>query len=408
MGATYVIERLDRRGDGVAAGPDGAVAIAIAGALPGERVLAGQVQAGRAQLVEIIEASPDRVAPSSPHFGACGGCSAQHMSAALYRAWKLGLLRQALARAGLEPEEIAPAFEAPPRSRRRLTFALARPDGAAVLGFHRARSHEVVPIVACAIADPAIERALPDLRAWLAPLAPAHGSLAVTVLASPSGLDVAVDAPPAAARRLVATAGLADPARLSARGEVLAAFRPVVLDVGGVVLEPPPGGFVQPVAEAEAVLAEEALRAVAGAKRVADLFSGAGAFALRLARHMRVDAFEGDAPAVEALSRAARGARGLKPVTAQRRDLFRNPVQARELAAYDAAVLDPPRQGAAAQVEAIAKSAVKRVAYVSCAPDTFARDAERLVAAGFTLERVKPVDQFLWSSHIELAAAFRR
>jgi 23S rRNA (uracil1939-C5)-methyltransferase len=407
MPETLTIHRLGHRGDGIADTPDGP--FHVAGALPGEAVEAERVAADRGRLVAVATASPERVRPPCPHFGVCGGCVAQHMSPALYAGWRRETLRQALAQRGLTVP-IADTVTAPPESRRRVVLALARQDGRIVLGFHEARSERVVDVPHCRVAEPAIVAALPMLTQLLSPLAPATGAADVTVLATASGLDVAVGGrrPEGATTRLAEAAGRAGLARLAVGGEVVAEIRPPQLDVGGVVVTPPPGAFVQAVATAETALAEEAVRIVGKAKQVADLFAGSGAFTLRLARAAQVHAVESDGAAIAAMTAAARQATGLKPITSERRDLFRAPLSVQDLARFDAVVLDPPRQGAEAQSRALAAASVQTIAYVSCAPSTFARDARLLVDGGYTLESVTPVDQFLWSHHLETIAAFRR
>lgn len=405
MKGILTITRLGHRGDGVADGPAGSVY--VAGALPGETVEVEHA-GDRARLTRIVSASPDRVAPLCPHFGRCGGCQAQHMAPDLYQGWKLGILREALAHQALEAE-ISDLFSVPQESRRRVTLALARTGHGAVLGFHAARSSDIVPIATCHVAERRIVQALPALTTLLAPLASAKGAVHVTVLATASGLDVDVAAPrPPLAATLVQGASALGLARLSLSDEALATFRAPLLDVEGVALTPPPGGFVQAVAVAEQALAAEVSNIIAKAKHIADLFAGAGAFSLRLARQARVHAVEADASALASLDAARRSASGLKPLTMERRDLFRRPLQPVELEPFDAVVLDPPRQGAAAQIAALAASRVKTIAYVSCAPATFARDARVLVDAGFKLGRILPVDQFLWSAHLEVVAGFRR
>ncbi|HEY2874617.1 MAG TPA: hypothetical protein VGJ56_22020, partial [Reyranella sp.] len=148
----------------------------------------------------------------------------------------------------------------------------------------------------------------------------------------------------------------------------------------------------------------EAVNAWVGdAAKLADLFAGVGS--LSLGRPGRLSLFESDKPSVAAVDACARKIGGNR-VTAERRDLFRNPVLSKELDSFDAVVLDPPRAGAAAQVAEIARSKVRRVVYASCDPGSFARDARTLQDAGYRLEKLKAIDQFLWSGHVELIALF--
>ncbi|HZD24921.1 MAG TPA: RNA methyltransferase, partial [Alphaproteobacteria bacterium] len=184
--------------------------------------------------------------------------------------------------------------------------------------------------------------------------------------------------------------------------------RPPLIELGGVPVTPPPGAFLQATAEGEAALVRLVSEACAGAGRIADLYAGIGTFSFALARAAPVYAAEQDAAAVAALVAARNGAAGLKQIEAEMRDLVRRPLGPGELARFDAVVFDPPRAGAARQVEELARSKVPLVVAVSCNPATFARDSRTLADGGYRLERVTPVDQFLWSAHVELVATFRR
>ncbi|NWH09268.1 MAG: class I SAM-dependent RNA methyltransferase [Alphaproteobacteria bacterium] len=383
-------------------------------ALPGERVRV-QAEAGRLILAEILEASPARVPARCRHFGRCGGCAIQHLEASAYRAWKRELVAAALAARGIEGTEIAPLIVVPPNSRRRAVYAAKKSRDGLTLGFHEAGTHRIVDQQKCPVLVPEIETALPRLRALLSAIM-RNGAVAVmTVLASRSGLDVALALEEGPARlsadereAIAKAAHAADLARFTLNGETLVERRPPVISAGGMAVTPPPGAFVQAVEEAEAALCAEVLKGTARAKRVIDLFAGCGAFTLPIARTAGVTAYEAEPRALAALMAAFRAATGLKPVKVERRDLFRRPVLAREMKQIDAAVIDPPRAGARAQAEELAKSVVPVIVSISCNPATFARDARILMDGGYRLRRVVPVDQFLWSPHIELAATFER
>ncbi|HHY51025.1 MAG TPA: RNA methyltransferase, partial [Alphaproteobacteria bacterium] len=178
--------------------------------------------------------------------------------------------------------------------------------------------------------------------------------------------------------------------------------------MGRAIVAIPAGSFLQATAAAEATLAGLVLDAVGKARSVADLFSGVGPFALRLAETARVAAFDADRAAIAALATAVRHTQGLKPVTAAVRDLFRAPLLPAELEGIDAVVLDPPRAGAEAQSRELARARLPTVVAVSCDPRSFARDAAILLAGGYRLEAVTPVDQFAWSPHVEIVGVFRR
>lgn len=404
------IERVGAQGDGMAPGP-----VFVPLTLPGERVSA-RVEGDRAEVVELLTASPERVAPVSPHYGECGGCALQHWAHGPYLAWKAEQVGVALARERIETQ-ILPPFAAAPGTRRRLALHARRGKGGAQIGFKARRSWKLVAIEVCPIADPRLVAAFPALRQLAEPFLE-HPKSAPTlhVTWTATGLDIDVTGVERrsgglsadARMRAAEAASAGDFARVTMSGEIVYQARQPMVRLGPAAVALPPGSFLQAVPQAEAAMAEFAVEAVAGASRVADLYCGVGTFTFRLAEHAAVLAADSAAPAIAALKSAIGTAPGLKPITAEARDLVRRPVLSSELAKVDAVVLDPPRAGAAEQAGEIARSKVPRVAYVSCNPATFARDARMLVDAGFTLERVLPVDQFLWSPHIELVGVFSR
>jgi 23S rRNA (uracil1939-C5)-methyltransferase len=273
-------------------------------------------------------------------------------------------------------------------------------------------SHRLVDVEECPVLVPAIAAQLPRLRNLLLPLLPQRKPVRLTVLATLGGLDVAMDdAPtpePSRAVRLADAAKAAGIARLSIGGEPILTLAEPTIDVSGVRLVPSSGAFVQASAQAEAIMASLVAEHLRGARRVADLFSGIGTFALALARHAPVHAVEDNAAALEALARATRRAAGLKPITTERRDLDRHPLSPQELDKYDGIVFDPPRNGAKTQASQLAASKVPVIAAVSCNPATFARDARILVDGGYSLQRVVPIDQFVYSAETEVVGLFRR
>jgi 23S rRNA (uracil1939-C5)-methyltransferase len=403
------IERIGAQGDGVAGG------VFVPLTLPGERVRA-QVNGERADHVEILVPSPDRIAPVSPHYGECGGCSLQHWAHGPYLAWKAEQVRAALARERIETEVLAP-FAAQPGTRRRLALHARKGRGGAEIGFKARRSWRLVGIDVCPIADPRLVAAFPALRLLAEPFLE-HPKSAPTlhVTWTATGLDVDITGVERrsgglsadARMRAAEAASAGDMARVTMSGEIVYQARQPMVKLGPAVVALPPGSFLQAVPQAERAMADFVLEGVAGAGRLADLYCGVGTFTFRLAEIAPVLAADSAAAAVTALKSAVASAPGLKPIDAQARDLVRRPVLAMELARIDAVVLDPPRAGALEQVGEIARSTTPRVAYVSCNPATFARDARTLVDAGFTLDRVLPVDQFLWSPHIELVGIFTR
>ncbi len=408
MAEWLTITRLGAGGDGLAEAAGGDVFVPFA--LPGETVTIGR-DGGRARLDSVEVASPDRIEPFCPYFGRCGGCVAQHIGPDLYGKWKRAKVASALERAGLSVT-VEPLQDAHGAGRRRVVFHARLVDGATVVGFMEAKSHRLVPIESCPIAVPALSAA-PRVAKVLAGLLTGGGKpLDIAVTATVAGLDVDLrgsgDPGETRRQRLIALAAELDLARLSLHGEVLIERRPPASAVGPAAIVPPAGGFLQATAAGEAALAKAVVAGVGRAKRVVDLFAGIGPFSLRLAQGAEVHAVEVERAMLAALDRAARATPGLRRVTTEARDLFRRPLLPGELDRFDALVLDPPRSGAEAQIAQVIPSSLEHVVMASCDPGTFARDAATLVAGGFAIERVLPVDQFKWSAHVEIVGVFRR
>lgn len=422
MTMDVTVTALGAGGDGLATAPDGS-RLYVPCAAPGDRLrveLAEKAGDGRrARIVERLADGPDRTEPTCRHFGDCGGCALQHLSDAAYQDWKRGRVVEALRREGLDTTRIGPLVPAVPGDRRRIRLAVRPLGNRLLIGFNAAASHRIVAVEECPVAAPPLVRLLPALRDVLAPVWPRGrpGDLALTL--TDGGVDllliVAAAFDPAARTRLAAIAEALDLARVSvaandrAEPEPVAIRRPAAVRFGPAAVTVPPGGFLQAGLAAERLLADRVGAPVPDGAIVGDLHAGSGTFALALApRAKRVHAFDRDGPALDALIAGARASGLGAKVTAERRDLDRRPLTARETKSWTAAVLDPPRAGAAGQAAAIARSAVPLVVYVSCNPASFARDAALMIAGGLRLEQVTPVDQFLWSPHVELVAVFRR
>jgi 23S rRNA (uracil1939-C5)-methyltransferase len=382
--------------------------------LPGETVEVEAVPGhpDRRRLLAVNAASPERVAPICAHFGTCGGCAVQHWSSASYRAWKRGLLVEALAQAGLQVA-VGDPIDAHGEGRRRAVFhARSRGHDILEVGFAAYRSHRIVDIDRCPVLSPALAGAID--AAWdLAEIVKHKGKpLDIQVTASESGLDVELRGsgplPPETISSLARAADAHRLARLTRHGELVAQRVVPVVRVGKAAVALPPGGFLQATAEGEASLARLVCAHAAAARTIADLFCGIGPFTLRLAESARVTAADSDAPALAALGEAAKSTPGLKPVATELRDLYRRPFAEPELKPFDTVVFDPPRQGALAQAQRLARSAVPVVIAVSCNAATFARDARVLVDSGYRLEAVTPVDQFRYTPHVEIVARLAR
>ena len=346
------------------------------------------------------------------HFGICGGCSLQNLSAADYRAHKRDVVAKALERVGLVDVAIEEPLLVPEKCRRRAVFKFGKEQGKVVVGFHAAKSHAIVDMQECLVLTPALLNLTGVLRRSLEPILAEGEKAEVHVTETDAGLDLAFrwrrKLMPQLTAEIASALASADIARIIFNGEMLTERRKPDVSFDGIAVTPPPHACLQASREGEAALQARVVALMEGAKGIADLFAGLGTFGLPLARRAKVHAVEQDGEALAALAEAARKANGLKPVTTEKRDLFKLPLTPSELNKFDAVVLDPPRAGAEAQAMALAASKVRRIAYVSCDAGSFARDAVILTNAGFRAGAVQPVDQFLYSNHIELVGGFTR
>jgi 23S rRNA (uracil1939-C5)-methyltransferase len=408
MSSRFTIDRLGAQGDGIANTETGPVFVPFT--LPGEVVTAAR-EKDRATLMAVLEPSPLRIEPACRHFGECGGCAVQHLEAGAYNDWKRNKVVEALKRERIAAD-VAATIPCPPASRRRVTLSARRTETGMQLGYNRAHSHTIIDIEECPIAVPEIVAALGTLKALGGLICKTSKPFHLSVTQTASGLDIAatdsgelVGAARILASDFVTREGLA---RLSVDGEIVVEPRKPAVFFGDVSVSPPPGGFLQAVASAENAMAELVAGHLGRAKKVADLFAGSGAFALRLAKKAEVHAVEGDGAALAALDRGFRFGTGLKRVAAERRDLFRRPLTFKELNAFDGLVFDPPRAGAEDQSKQMARSDIPLVAAVSCNPATLARDLAILIGGGYRLKGVTPIDQFLWSPHVEAVALLEK
>ncbi|MFU1478325.1 class I SAM-dependent RNA methyltransferase [Roseovarius sp. C7] len=402
---SWVIERLGHHGDGVAEGP-----VFAPMTLPGE-VVSGKLEGQRIGDVRIETPSDDRVRPPCRHFKSCGGCAVQHASDAFVVGWKQAIVETALRAQGIDASYLL-MHVSPPKSRRRATFSARRTKKGALAGFHARGSDAIIEIPDCQLLHPELMRGT-ELAAVLAQEAGSRkGEVSIACTMTAAGLDVdlrgakPLDGPLRAvlgdiARRF----GLS---RLSHEGEIICQEVPPAQSFGRAQVVPPPGAFLQATQEGEAALVADVRAALDGAGKVADLFAGCGTFSFPLAEQAQVHAVEGARDMIAALESGWRNVQGLRSMTAEARDLFRDPLRAEELAEFDGVCLDPPRAGAEAQVRELAQSDVARIAYVSCSPASFARDARHLLAAGYVMGPLRVVDQFRWSSHVELVTSFSR
>ncbi len=408
---TVQIDALGAGGDGIARTDSGAVFIPFT--CPGDTVKIAR-EKNHGTIIALTDSSPHRRQPACRHFGpdgengTCGGCSVQHLNDATYQTFKRDLVVMAMKSKGIDCD-IDPLITCQPGERRRAVFAARRTEKGLLLGFNQASSHHIVAISECPVIHDSIIGKLEDIRRIGLSLATDSAVFRISVLTTLTGLDIAVDGlrklPEKQRHKAIETAlSVKGLARLSVDSEILVEPIKPTLKFGSADISPPPGAFVQATLSAENVMAEMVCNIVGKSKSVADLFCGSGTFALRLATKAKVHAVEMEEKPLAALQAGLRGQQGLKPVTVERRDLFRRPLTAQELKKFDAVVFDPPRAGAESQVKELARAKVPKIAAISCNPVSLARDLLLLVDAGYRIKKITPVDQFLWSPHVEVVA----
>lgn len=404
MSEEVVIDHIGASGDGVAKSLTGSVYVAFT--LPGEVVNIAHID-NRGTVMAIKKPSDQRVEPMCHHFEDCGGCSLQHWQDDAYQAWKRSLVVDALKGRGINIE-VAPLIPCAPHTRRRVTLTARVTQRGQIVGFNRYQSHDLIAIDECPVARPEIVAKFADIRAICAILANHAKLFHITITSVENGFDVAVQGtglPDDRLRQKLVTEALARSiTRLSIDGEIIVEQAKPMIHFGSVAVQLAAGGFLQATSEAEVIMSNLVMQGLKKVKNACDLFSGAGSFSFRMAEKMNVFAVESDEAAISSLDRALREAKGLKTLTHETRDLFRRPLLAKELEKFDGLVFDPPRAGAEEQVKEIAKSTVSKVVAVSCNPVTLSRDLAILIEGGYRLESVTPIDQFLWSSHVETVA----
>jgi 23S rRNA (uracil1939-C5)-methyltransferase len=406
MSGEVEITGLGHSGHGVTSG-----GLFVPYAAPGDVVRVAESGESRARLLEILQPSPSRTSPSCRHFTRCGGCALQHISRDAYVSWKKDLVVAALAHRGFSDVPVDDIQGVAPGTRRRAQFKARKNGGQTALGFYEPESHRIVDVEECPILLPELAALLAPLRRALNGLFTNGDSAELHATATDTGIDLSIKwkraRSPDVLSTLAAWCRTLGLARLSWNGELVALAHEPSLRIGRFDVLLPPEPFLQPTRQGERLLQELVRDGVSGARHLADLFAGCGTFALSLAAPGRaILAADQSGPMIAALGMAART--GSIQVQTEERDLFRRPIDGAGLGRFDAVILDPPRPGAKAQAEQLALSAVRRIVYVSCNPASFARDARILANGPFRITRITPVDQFLWSPHVELVAVFER
>jgi 23S rRNA (uracil1939-C5)-methyltransferase len=418
-----VIDFVGAEGDGIGTHPDGSrlyVPLTVPGDSVRVRPLARRGDGRLAEVESFLAHGIGRRTPVCGHFGVCGGCTSQHWDEAPYLEWKIGRLAAALLRAGFDEPVIAPIVRGSPGMRRRMDLAARRGIGGVLVGLHRTRGSDIVDLTECAVLHPVLFALIAPLRAVLSGLTAVRREAAVVVNLLDSGADLLL--------RTDGTLTTPDRTKLTnfARAynlpriswafgnespEAVCVLRPPVTSLSGVVITPPPGAFLQATTDGESAIVAAVLDGLpakrAARARAVELFAGCGTISFALANRIRVLAIEGDEALVTACHDGINQAGLMGKLEIRRRDLTRQPLLANELSGFTVIVLDPPHAGAAAQMPFIAQAKVPTVTYVSCDPVSLGRDASLLCGAGYRLEKVTPIDQFLWSAQLEAVAVFR-
>jgi len=396
VSASEEIIRVAAKGDGVTASGRH-----LPLAAPGDRVLTDGT----------LELGPHHAVPPCRHFGRCGGCQLQHLDEEALAGFVRDRVVNAADGQGLVPERVAPVHLSPPNTRRRAVLRAINGGGRPLIGFNEQGSHRVVDMRECHVLRPELFALVEPLRSLLAPRRDRYAA-EITLALTDQGVDCAIKG--LTLEGLAQTEAMLD----FCRDQRLARLTldqgygpetfwepdPATVTLSGAAVEYPAGAFLQATLDGEAALVAAAREWLQGSARIADLFAGLGTFAFALAGPARVVAAEAARDAHLACRAAAGRAR--LPVEALHRDLFRNPLRAEELRGFDGVVLDPPRAGARDQVAQIAANEVARIVYVSCNPSSWARDGKVLAEAGYRLAELRPVGQFRWSTHVELASLF--
>ena len=366
------IEKLAGLGDGVGEydGLKVFVPYTAAGDEVDALVVRETVDAVYTKLSNIIKYSPDRTKPICKHFYKCGGCSLQHLNDKVYTDFKQKMAQEAVRKADFSLEVVEPLVKMPVASRRRAELKVEKGK----IGYYAEKTHKLVEIEECPVLEPELFALIKDLKDEVAN-DPEIKNIKI------NGVD----------------------------NGYVTSLEPhkATITLGEIKVELPQGAFLQATRKAQELMTNLVVAATKNSKNILDLFAGIGAYSFPALANASVTAIEGETSMVEAMQNAAKK-HNLKNFKAEQRDLFYKPILAEELATYDAIIINPPRAGAKLQCEQIAIAKPHKVVMVSCNPATFSRDARILKDAGYNLLKLTPIDQFVFSSHLELVAEFEQ
>ncbi len=418
MNQKLIIDELGGNGDGIVHSDHGPIYVPFS--VTGD-VVEVTVTGNKGRLVAVEQPSPHRVIAQCAHFTKCGGCALQHVSEQYYKSWKSDLIKKALINHGLNDIEVAPLKMSPLHSRRRTSFqAIGRGNGKIVLGYAQKSSHNLVDVTMCPILETRIANFINPLRLFLSKLLKKQQKMIIQITNGKNGLDVIfkakgeisldmrMDLASFAAENDLARISWFDTGLKKPYYELLAELRKPYVFFQGKKAFFPEGAFLQATVEGQQTLTEVMLSALQGVDTVVDLFSGCGTFSIAAAKTANVHAVENNEDMLNALKNSAKLMTDIRKVTTELRDLFLRPLLPHELNEYDVAIIDPPRAGARNQMTEIMNSDLKKLIMISCNPVSFAREARNLVKAGFKMGTVIPVDQFLFTSHLEIICIFER
>lgn len=421
MNHTVKISHLGQNADGIAKLIDGTIAY-VPYALEGESVSISthgkQGNGVAASIIEILQPSAERVKAPCPYYTKCGGCSAQHMGDDLYKLWKKDMVKTSLQRHNIDDKMLNDPIILPAAARRRVNLKAQMIKTRLEFGFRQKGSHKIINITNCLVLRPELVKIFTPLKGLLSKFLTNKETANIWLSTTNNQIDLYIDMPEHKSLTFDERENLADFAKCNnitkftvkvdgfedlvyAEGQPTISFSNVKVVVGAK-------NFLQASDEADKTLSTKLLELLnnKNIKTVADLFCGRGTFTFAFDEHIKVDGYEADKPALEALNNATK--QSTKKIKGIYKNLFLNPLMTNELNMYDAIILNPPRDGAKEQIKEIANSTVKNIVYISCNPNTFSRDAEELINKGYKLTSITPVDQFLWTSHIEVISLFEK